>query len=157
MEPVEGHSLWNLVSASSCDWQHPVYAENLAEGATTPLLMIKQDHLKYVFSAADPDQLFDLATDPNECVNQIDNPVYAERQQALSALVQARWDNDSLTRDIVASQRRRLFCATRLAKGNLHHWDYSPADALEQHCLRADKVYSRWAYQDIVDYHFPED
>ena len=28
------------------------------------------------------------------------------------------------------------------------------ADQLEQHCLRADKVYSQWAYQDIVDYRF---
>jgi hypothetical protein len=27
----------------------------------------------------------------------------------------------------------------------------------EQHCLRADKVYSKWAYQDIVDYHFPKE
>ncbi|MCP4469344.1 MAG: sulfatase-like hydrolase/transferase [Gammaproteobacteria bacterium] len=25
------------------------------------------------------------------------------------------------------------------------------------HCLRADKVYSKWAYQGIVDYRFPEE
>ena len=25
-----------------------------------------------------------------------------------------------------------------------------PANELEQHCLRADKVYSHWAYQDIL-------
>ena len=39
----------------------------------------------------------------------------------------------------------------------LHDWDYRPNDELEQHCLRADKVYSKWAYQDIIDYHFPEE
>jgi hypothetical protein len=44
-----------------------------------------------------------------------------------------------------------------LAKGQLHDWDYKPNDELEQHCLRADKVYSKWAYQDIVDYRFPEE
>ena len=29
-------------------------------GATTPLLMVKQGQLKYVYSAVDPEQLFDL-------------------------------------------------------------------------------------------------
>lgn len=28
---------------------------------------------------------------------------------------------------------------------------------IEQHCLRADKGYSNWAYQDIIDYRFPEE
>ena len=157
VEPVAGHSLWNLATASSSRWDHPVYAENLAEGATTPLMMVKQGQLKYVFSATDPDQLFDLANDPHEQHNQVDNPDYADRLAALSTLLQQQWDNESLARDILASQRRRLFLREVLAKGELHGWDYSPEDALEQHCLRADKVYSQWAYQDILDYRFPED
>ena len=64
---------------------------------------------------------------------------------------------EALTRDIIASQRRRIFLREALARGRLHDWDYHPADELEQHCLRADKVYSNWAYQDIVDYRFPEE
>jgi hypothetical protein len=60
-------------------------------------------------------------------------------------------------RDIIASQRRRLFLREALAKGNQHDRDFHPTDELEQHCLRADKVYSMWAYQDIVDYRFPEE
>jgi choline-sulfatase len=157
VEPVAGHSLWDLATASSTIWDHPVYAENLAEGATTPLLMAKQDQLKYIYSAVDLEQLYDLATDANEQVNQIENPEYHEVRTALSELVNNQWDNETLTRDIVASQRRRLFLREALAKGKLHDWDYKPTDELEQHCLRADKVYSKWAYQDIVDYHFPEE
>ena len=157
VEPVAGHSLWGLVTASSADWGHPVFAENLAEGATTPLLMAKQGQVKYVYSEVDPHQLYDLANDPHEQSNQIDNPEYAETLASLAGLIDEQWDKETLTRDILASQRRRLFLREALAKGKLHDWDYHAADELEQHCLRADKVYSKWAYQDIVDYRFPEE
>ena len=131
--------------------------ENLAEGATTPLLMVKQGSLKYIHSAVDPMQLFDLTTDPHEQVNQFENPDYREARDSLAQLVSQQWDVESLTRDIISSQRRRIFLREALAKGKLHDWDFHPADELEQHCLRADKVYSKWAYQDIVDYRFPKE
>ncbi len=157
VEEVAGHSLWDLVSASDATWNHPVFAENLAEGTTTPLLMVKQGTLKYIHSAVDPDQLFDLETDPQEQVNLIDNDAYRESRMALEELVKKRWDAETLTRDIVASQRRRLFLREALAKGKRHDWDYTPEDELERQCLRADKIYSRWAYEGILGYHFPEE
>jgi choline-sulfatase len=156
-EPVAGHSLWDLATGSASAWDHPVYAENLAEGATTPLLMAKQGTTKYVYSAVDPDQLFDLEHDPHEQTNLIGNPDYQDTYQALSQLVQQQWDVDTLTHQILASQRRRLFLREALVKGKHADWDFTPADELEQHCLRADKVYSNWAYQDILGYHFPEE
>jgi hypothetical protein len=36
-------------------------------------------------------------------------------------------------------------------------WDFTPTDELERHCLRAGKVYSQWAYQDILGYRIPEE
>jgi choline-sulfatase len=157
VEPVAGHSLWSLASGSATSFEHPVFAENLAEGSTTPLLMAKQGQLKYVYSAVDPEQLFDLETDPHEQVNQAANPEYRDSYRALSQLTQQQWDAETLARDIFASQRRRLFLREALAKGKLQNWDFTPADELEQHCLRADKVYSQWAYQDILGYRFPEE
>jgi choline-sulfatase len=157
VEPVAGHSLWGLAQDSTSDWNHPVYAENLAEGATTPLLMVKQDQIKYIYSAIESHQLFDLAVDPHELTNQIDNPDYQQLRGELCALIEQQWDNEQLTQDIIASQRRRKFLREALSRGQLQDWDYRAADELEQHCLRADKVYSQWAYQDIVDYRFPEE
>jgi choline-sulfatase len=133
-----------------------VFTENLAEGATTPLLMAKQGHTKYVFSAVDPEQLFDLEQDPHEQTNQIANPEYRDARQALSQLVRQQWDIETLTQQILNSQRRRLFLREALAKGKQAGWDFTPADELEQHCLRADKVYSQWAYQDILGYRVPQ-
>ncbi len=157
VDPIAGHSLWGLVNDPSSDWNFPVYAENLAEGAATPLLMVKQDQVKYIYSAIESHQLFDLAVDPHEQTNQIDNPDYLAVRTVLADLIEKKWDNESLTRDILASQRRRKFLREVLAKGQLQDWDFRAADELEQHCLRADKVYSKWAYQDIVDYRFPEE
>ncbi len=155
VEPVAGHSLWGLATDSASSWDHPVLAENLAEGSTTPLLMARQGDHKYIYSAVDPEQLFDLAQDPNEQTNQFANPDYQETCQTLSQLVQQHWDVETLARDIFASQRRRLFLREALAKGQSHDWDFSAADELKQHCLRADKVYSQWAYQDILGYRIP--
>ena len=42
-----------------------------------------------------------------------------------------------------------------LAQGQSASWDFAAADELERHCLRADKVYSKWAYQDILGYRYP--
>ena len=72
-------------------------------------------------------------------------------------MVGDRWDEERLTQDIVASQKRRLFLRRVLAQGRQHSWDYAVEDELERHCLRADKVYGHWAYQGIVGYRFPED
>ena len=156
VEPVAGHSLWDLATGSSADWDHPVYAENLAEGSTTPLLMAKQGQRKYVYSAVDPDQLFDLETDPHEQTNQADNPDYRDSRDQLAKLIADQWDAEALAGDIFSSQRRRLFLREALSKGKLQGWDFTPEDELEQHCLRADKVYSKWAYQGILGYRFPE-
>ena len=162
VDEIAGHSLWGLASstdasATDSSWNHTVFAENLAEGAKTPLLMAKQDQIKYIYSAIDSHQLFDLAVDPLEQTNQIDNPDYHELRDVLCGLIEHRWDTEQLTRDIVASQRRRKFLRATLAKGQLQDWDYRTADELEKHCLRADRVYSQWAYQDILDYRFPEE
>jgi choline-sulfatase len=155
-EAVAGHSLWDMITGSSTSREHPVFAENLAEGATTPLLMVKQKQMKYIYSAVDPEQLFDLEADPHEQINQVANPDYRDLHESLSQLVHEQWDIEALTGQILLSQRRRLLLREALAKGRHSDWDFTPADELEQHCLRADKVYSKWAYQDILGYRVPQ-
>ncbi len=157
VEAVAGRGLWSLVSGSGTAGERPVFAENLAEGATTPLLMVKQDALKYIHSEVDPAQLFDLAADPQEQVNQFENPAYREQRDRLRQAVAERWDIDALTQAIISSQKRRLFLRDVLGQGRHQDWDFTAADELEQHCLRADRIYGEWAYQGIVGFRAPED
>ena len=157
VEDVAGHGLWDLASGSSTRHDYPAFVENLAEGATTPLLMAKQGSLKYCFSAIDPDQLYDLDQDPFEQTNLVDNPDYSDQLASLRALVKAQWDHEALSASIVTSQKRRLFLREALARGEMPDWDYHASDALAPFCLRSDKIYSQWAYEGMLDYRYPEE
>ena len=156
VEPLDGGSLWGLMADSEPGRNDPILSENLAEGATTPLLMIKQGSLKYIHSAVDPHQLFDLENDPNEQTNQFTNPDYQDALQPLVKKVQQQWDVGSLNQQIVLSQKRRLFLRDTLQKGVFTDWDYVPVDQQEKHSLRADKNYGNWAYSEMVGFQVPE-
>ena len=155
VEPLAGNSLWGLVTDSVHSWDHPVFSENLAEGATTPLLMVKQDGIKYIHSAVDPHRLYDIENDPNEQVNQIDNPDYRQSRELLASMVRQQWDIEILNQQILLSQQRRIFLREALAKGDFANWDFKPEDQQQKHSLRNGKNYSDWAYQDILGYHIP--
>ena len=118
--------------------------------------MVKLGNLKYIHSDIDPKQLYDLGSDPYEQSNLIGNPDYADAQQQLADLVASEWDIETLKQDIILSQRRRLFLRDALAKGEPTDWDFIALDQNEEHCLRADKVYSEWAYQGIIGFKVPE-
>ena len=45
--------------------------------------MIRMGDLKYIMRLYEPDQLYDLARDPEELVNRIDDPAYAEKLREL--------------------------------------------------------------------------
>lgn len=150
VEDVEGNSLWGLATGDAANWDNPVYSENLAEGAMAPILMVKQGKMKYVCSGIDPEQLFDLETDPNELTNLIGHPDYEQNHRLLSNLAQDKWNITELNEKIGLSQKRRLFLRQALREGVVADWDYVVPDQLVEHCLRGSKVYNDWAYDDVL-------
>jgi choline-sulfatase len=147
VEEIDGNSLWGLVTSSDEQWEYPVYSEYLAEGALAPILMVKQANLKYVCSGVDPEQLFDLKTDPDELNNLIGNPAYSNQHRALAKLATQQWNIELLTEQIQLSQRRRLFLRRALTTGEHAAWDYLAPDPLAAHCLRGKLTYNDWAYE----------
>ena len=103
-----------------------VIGEYLAEGAIAPLVMIKRGSYKFVHSPVDPDQLYDVQSDPDELQNLVANPRHAARIEQFLAEVAGRWDLPTLHAEVIASQKRRHLVYEALRKGRYTPWDFQP-------------------------------
>jgi choline-sulfatase len=122
--PLDGRSLLpHLFGAPDRD---EVVAEYLAEGAIAPIVMIRRGRYKFIHSPADPDQLFDLESDPHERINLADDPASAEVVGRFRQEVAVRWDLAALDHEVRLSQQRRLAVARALGTGMQNPWDFSP-------------------------------
>jgi choline-sulfatase len=122
--PLDARSL--LPHLSGTPDRDETVAEYLAEGAIAPMVMIRRGARKFVHSPADPDQLYDLAADPDERVNLAAGTAWAEMTAQFRKEVAARWDLAALDREVRHSQRQRAVTSAALATGRQTSWDYSP-------------------------------
>ncbi len=126
--PTDGKSL--LPHLQGLDGHDGVTGEYLAEGAIAPIVMLRRGRYKFIHSPADPDQLYDLAADPHELHNLTEAPELEE----FRAEIARRWDFESLTSEVIASQRRRDLVGRALGTGQHEAWDFQPArDASRQY------------------------
>ncbi len=117
---TDGHSLLpHLIGEGGHDG---VTGEYLAEGVVAPMLMLRRGTLKFIHTPGDPDQLFDLATDPHELANLATEATAASWR----AEIAARWDLPRLHADVLASQQRRQFVNAALNAGVANAWDHQP-------------------------------
>jgi choline-sulfatase len=135
-DPLDGSSLVPLLSAGRGLREGDVIGEYLAEGAVAPVVMIRRGRLKFVSSPGDPDQLFDLESDPNELANLAGSPAHQRELAQFRRDVAERWDLVGLHADILASQRRRRLVANALAVGAETAWDQGPDGNLSKGYVR---------------------
>jgi choline-sulfatase len=129
LEP-DGTSLVPLLDGRPAGGSPTVASEYLAEGVSSPALMIRRGPHKFVSCAGDPDQLYDLASDPLELVNLAEDPGSANLSGAFRDAVAERWDVGVLEQRVLESQRERRRIAEALATGRHTPWDHQPyADA----------------------------
>ena len=87
-----------------------------------PLLMIRREHWKYIWSEIDPPMLFDLDSDPMETCNLAGSPEVSAVEAAFADEVKHKWDIEALHRAVVSSQQRRRFVQAALSKGQRNDW-----------------------------------
>jgi choline-sulfatase len=124
-EPLDAESLMPLLTGEHDD-REVVVGQYLAECAIAPIVMYRRGPWKLIHSPVDPDQLFDLSTDPLERDNRADDPAAAEVLAGLRAEVAARWDLERIDREVRESQRQRRIVAEALTRGRQPVWDYAP-------------------------------
>jgi choline-sulfatase len=133
--PLDGRSL--LPHLSGTPDRDEVAAEYLAEGAVAPIVMIRRGRHKFVHSPADPDQLYDLASDPHERVNLAGDPASAALASEFRREAATRWDLASLDREVRRSQRRRIAVREALGTGTPAPWDFTPAYGASHRYIRS--------------------
>ena len=114
----------------------PVAMEYAAEGSNAPLVCLRDGAFKYTRCTLDPDQLFDVNTDPHEQTNLAEDPAYADVLARLRAMADARWDLDRFDADVRRSQARRWVVYEALRNGAYYPWDYQPLQKASDRYMR---------------------
>lgn len=110
--------------------------EYLAEGAIAPIVMIRRGRYKFIHSSVDPDQLYDVHSDPFERINLADTERHAPLVAGLRAEIARRWNLDALHQDVMTSQRRRHFHFAATTRGTIQSWDWQPHVDASQRYMR---------------------
>ncbi|WP_105381768.1 choline-sulfatase [Neorhizobium alkalisoli] len=114
----------------------PVLMEYAAEGSYSPLVAIREGKWKYVHCLLDPDQLFDLETDPKELKNLADDPEFAEVLAAFRKKRGERWDMGAFDAAVRESQARRWVVYEALRNGAYYPWDHQPLQKASERYMR---------------------
>ena len=135
--PVDGHSLWPLACGETPDEpMREAIGEYCAEITSHPIFMIRRGRYKYIHCDADPAQLYDIAKDPMERNNLIDDPDHAELVAGFAAEVLQRWDSETIRKNVLATQKQRRAVHAAMEAGLLTSWDYQPKRDASQEFVR---------------------
>jgi choline-sulfatase len=129
--PVDGRSLYPLLTGAAEDPEGTAWGEYLAEGAIAPMYMLRRGPWKFIHSPADPDQLFNLKDDPLELHNLASSHPLA---RILRAEVEKKFDIPRIHGEVLQSQQARHMLFEALKRGSHFPWDFQPLrDASEQY------------------------
>lgn len=131
----DGKSLMPVI-AGEADTDRVLASEYMAEGSVSSMLMLRQHHYKYVFCAADPEQLYDLEHDPHERHNLASDPTMTEVLEHFRSLRLGGWDLEALDDDVTENQQRRILCYEALRQGRFTPWDYQPVQNAAERYMR---------------------
>lgn len=134
-DALDGRSLLPLMEGKDTD--RTVYGEYTGECTLGPMFMIRRDNLKYIHATSDPAQLYDVVADPDELINLVDDPAFAETVAEFARQIADKWDVSTITHDVMQSQRRRRVVHAGMIKGRHTSWDWHPPRDSAEEYLRS--------------------
>ncbi len=123
-EPLDGASLLPWLAGGDAP-PRQVICEYTDMGVVAPCRMVREGRYKYIYTHGHPAQLFDLVNDPHELHDRSGDAALADVEAALHGAVLDDWYADTVHRDVLASQRRRLFLRqAEAAAGVRNEWSF---------------------------------
>ena len=131
---TDGRNLLPLLEGAAENPQGTAWGEYCAEGAISPMYMLRRGKWKYVWCAVDPAQLFDMEADPLEQVNLAGHADHAAMAAGFTGEIMARFEPERVNRMVLNSQKARLMMFQAMKNGKHFPWDFQPLrDASEQY------------------------
>ena len=131
---TDGESLRPMMQGA--ERTSPVLMEYAAEGSYSPLVGIREGRWKYVHCMLDPDQLFDLETDPLELTNLAEDPDFVDVVALFRRKREERWDMGAFDASVRESQARRWVVYEALRNGAYYPWDHQPLQKASERYMR---------------------
>ena len=85
-----------------------VFSEYYSQGIYTAMFLLRKGKYKYIHYVGERPQLFDLESDPEECIDLAESPKYQELLNQLYQELKIVADVEQLERDSKDAQRRLL-------------------------------------------------
>jgi len=131
---TDGMSLVSMTKG--VERQAPVLMEYAAEGSYAPLVSIRQGAWKYNRCQLDPEQLFNLDTDPHEKTNLAGVREHLAVLQAFREQADQRWDLAQYDKQVRESQARRWVVYEALRNGDYYPWEFQPLQKASERYMR---------------------
>lgn len=131
---TDGRNLLPLLEGAAENAQCTAWGEYCAEGAISPMYMLRRGKWKFIWCAVDPAQLFDMEADPLEQVNLAGHADHAAMAAGFAAEIIARFEPERVNQAVHNSQKARLMMFQAMKNGKHFPWDFQPLrDASEQY------------------------
>lgn len=131
---TEGESL--LPFANGSIRSNPVLMEYAAEASYAPLISIRKGPFKYIRCDMDPEQLFDVESDPNELHNLASSQKFSKELVEFRKISDANWDLASFDKEVRKSQAQRWIVYESLRSGEYYPWDFQPLKKASERFMR---------------------
>ena len=105
---LRGHSLLPLINGTNTNHPGWTYTESHSEGNCTGSFLIRKGDWKYMHFTWYDDLLFNVAEDPGEFHNRINDPKAQDIRAELSEILHTLVNTEQITRDAFAAQKCEL-------------------------------------------------
>ncbi len=145
VDHCDGHSLAGWLHGSDASWNDEALIEFTSEGVYSPAFILRKGKYKYVYCEGDPGMMFDMQADPHELRNLCKEPAFQALAKQLADEIETRFAPAKVKRDVLASQRRRLFLHSTLMKGAHTPWDFQVRKDASKQYVRSSATTSTTA------------